>query len=67
MSLARSRKKNILTERVELLRKRQHLAGRLTRLEEEVLIKMGKEELMIKGDNDLAVNLKKKKYLIDKC
>ena len=59
MSLARSRKKNILTERVELLRKRQEVAGRLTRLEEDVLIKMGKEELMITGNNDLAVNLKR--------
>merc|ERR1719186_536836 len=44
LSFARSKKENILSERVELLRKQQEWVRRLARLERDILIKLGKEE-----------------------
>ena len=65
MSLARSRKENILAERVELLRKQQEWVMRLGRLERNILIRMGKEEKdwMIIVDRNMEVHLEQKKVV----
>ena len=42
--MARSKKENILSERVELLRQQQEWVRRLGRLERDILIRLGKEE-----------------------
>ena len=65
LSLARSRKENILAERVELLRKQQEWVMRLGRLERNILIRMGKEEKdwMIIVDRNMEVHLEQKEVV----
>ena len=62
LSFARSRKENILSERVELLRQQQEWVRRLGRLERDILIKMGKEEnnWVIKVDRNMVVSLEQR-------
>ena len=60
MRVARYRKENILSERVELLRRRQELVSRLGRLEKNILSKMGKEDSVITVDQNMLVQLVKK-------
>ena len=60
MRVARYRKENILSERVELLRRRQELVNRLGRLEKKILSKMGKEDSVITVDQNMLVQLVKK-------
>ena len=61
MRVARDRKENILSERVELLRRRQELVSRLGRLEKNILSKMGKEDSVITVDQNMLVQLEDKK------
>ena len=61
MRVARDRKENILSERVELLRRRQELVSRLGRLEKNILSKMGKEDSVITLDQNMLIQLEKKK------
>jgi hypothetical protein len=60
LRVARDRKENILSERVELLRRRQELVSRLGRLEKNILSKMGKEDSVITVDQNMLVQLEKK-------
>ena len=60
MRVARYRKENILSERVELLRRRQELMSRLGRLEKNILSKMGKEDSVITVDQNMLILLEKK-------
>ena len=60
MRVARYRKENILSERVELLRRRQELVSRLGRLEKNILSKMGKEDSVITVDQNMLILLEKK-------
>lgn len=60
LRVARYRKENILSERVELLRRRQELVNRLGRLEKKILSKMGKEDSVITVDQNMLVQLVKK-------
>jgi len=59
LSHARSRKENILGERVELLRQQQEWMRRLGRIERDILIRMGKEEnkWVIKMDRNMEVKV----------
>ena len=61
MRVARSRKENILSERVELLRRRQELVSRLDRLENNILSKVGKEDSVITLDQNMLIQLENKK------
>jgi hypothetical protein len=61
LRVARGRKENILSERVELLRRRQELVSRLGRLEKNILSKMGKEDSMITVDQNMMVQMEKMK------
>ena len=60
MRVARYRKENILSERVELLRRRQELVSRLGRLEKNILIKMGEEDSVVIMDSNMSIQLEKK-------
>ena len=60
MRVARYRKENILSERVELLRRRRELVNRLGRLEKKILSKMGKEDSVITVDQNMLILLEKK-------
>ena len=60
MRVARYRKENILSERVELLRRRQELVSSLGRLEKNILSKMGKEDSVITVDQNMLILLEKK-------
>ena len=58
--MARDRKENILSERVELLRRRQELVSRLGRLEKNILSKMGREDSVMTVDQNMQIHLQKK-------
>ena len=58
--MARARKENFLSERVELLRRKQELAGKMSMLEKDILIKMGKEDMVITVDSNMLVLLERK-------
>ena len=60
LSLARTMKESILSERVELLGRKQELEGRMARLENDILFKMGKEDMVITVDNNMLVLLERK-------
>ena len=59
LSLARTRKESILSERVELLRTKQEMAGKMSGLEKDILIKMGMDDMMITVDSNMSVHLEK--------
>jgi hypothetical protein len=63
LRLARSRKENILSERVELLQRQQELVSRLGRLERDILMEMGKEDWVILVDRNMLVHLEKKNVM----
>eukprot|EP00092_Neocalanus_flemingeri_P013056 GFUD01014070.1.p1 GENE.GFUD01014070.1~~GFUD01014070.1.p1 ORF type:complete len:372 (+),score=131.29 GFUD01014070.1:128-1117(+) len=65
LSLARSRKENILSERVELLRRHQKCRRRLGKLERDILIRMGKEESswVINVDRNMVVKVEHKVFM----
>ena len=60
LRLARDRKEKILTERVQLLRRRQEMVAKLGRLEKNILCKMGKEDFAITVDDNSHVNIKRR-------
>ena len=60
LSVARSKKEHFLSERVELLRRKQELAGKMSMLEKDILIKMGKEDRVITVDSNMLVLLERK-------
>jgi hypothetical protein len=62
LSLARSKKENILSERIKLLRRRQELVSNLDRLERDILIKMGKEDCVIVQDRNMLLHLMKRSF-----
>ena len=60
--MARCKKENILSERVELLRQQQEWVRRLGRLERDILIRLGKEEKnwVIRVDRNREVRVEQK-------
>ena len=60
MRVARYRKENILSERVELLRRRQELVIRLGMLEKKILIKMEEEDSVVIMDSNMIIHLERK-------
>ena len=58
--MAKTRKESILSEQVKLLRRKQELTGKMSRLEKDILNKMGMEELVITVDSNMLVHLEKK-------
>ena len=58
--MARDRKENILSERVELLRRRQELVSRLGRLEKNILSKMGREDAVMTLNQNMQIHMEKK-------
>jgi hypothetical protein len=60
LSLARSMKENVLSERVKLLGRRQELVSNLDRLERDILLKMGMEDCVIVQDRNMLLHLTKK-------
>ena len=58
--MAKTRKESILSEQVKLLRRKQELTGKMSRLEKDILNKMGMEDLVITVDSNMLVHLEKK-------
>eukprot|EP00092_Neocalanus_flemingeri_P039151 GFUD01042613.1.p1 GENE.GFUD01042613.1~~GFUD01042613.1.p1 ORF type:complete len:351 (-),score=141.82 GFUD01042613.1:63-1043(-) len=65
LSLARSRKENILSERVELLRRHQEWERKLGSLERNILVRLGKEEnsWIINVDRNMVVKVEHKVFM----
>ena len=62
MRLVRSKKENILSERVKLLRRRKELVSILDMLEKDILVKMGREDCVIVQDRNMLLLLKKRDF-----